>query len=315
MINWQQTVFLFPGQGSQVVGMGAEIAAQYPIARALYDQADDILGFSLSQMCFEGPADDLNNTINTQPALYVTSLAIWEAFRQETSDAQPAMIAGHSLGEITALAAAGAIEFEPGLRLVRERGRLMAEAGEQSPGAMAAILGLDVDVVQAVCQEASEAAGKPLVLANDNCPGQIVISGDSAALDHALPLAKERGARRAIKLAVSVAAHSPLMAYSSQAYREAVLNTPIKLPQIPVVGNSNVDFLATEQMIQDELSNQLTSPVRWTESIQFMQKQGMTTFIEFGPKGVLKGLLRKIDRDATGISLEKPADLEALLQA
>lgn len=313
MMDWQTTAFLFPGQGSQAVGMGAEIAAQYPIAHALYEQADAILGIPLSQMCFEGPESELNETENTQPALFVTSLAILRALQTER-DVQPAMVAGHSLGEITALVAAGAIEFEHGLRLVRERGRLMAEAGEQSPGAMAAILGLDVETLRAVCAEASAAVGKPLVVANDNCPGQIVISGDSQALDFALPLAQAQGAKRTIKLAVSVAAHSPLMAYAETEFKQVIARTPITTPHIPIVGNIHATFLTEIDDIRTELSGQLTSAVRWTETIQMMRVQGISTFVELGTKAVLKGLLKKIDREAIGLSLEKPADFAEVLQ-
>lgn len=312
-MDWQKTVFLFPGQGSQAVGMGAEIATHYPAAQALYNQADALLGVSLSRLCFEGPEAELNETYNTQPALFVTGLAILKALQTER-DIQPAMVAGHSLGEITALVAAGAIDFEHGLHLVRERGRLMAEAGDQSPGAMAAILGLDAETLRAICAEASAATGKPLVVANDNCPGQIVISGDSQALDHALPLAQAQGAKRTIKLAVSVAAHSPLMAHAEAEFKQVIARTPITTPHIPIVGNIHADFLTEVDAIRAELSGQLTSAVRWTESIQTMTQHGMTTFIEFGPKAVLKSLLKKIDREAIAISLEKPTDFTEILQ-
>ena len=312
-MNWQETAFLFPGQGSQAVGMGAEIAENYPLAKALYDKADEVLGFSLSNLCFEGPEDDLNETSNTQPALYVTSLAILKALQTANPDAKPRMIAGHSLGEITALAAAGAMSFEDGLRLVHERGRLMKEAGEKSPGAMAAILGVDTTIVKEICEAAAASSGAPLVLANDNCPGQVVISGDEGALDKALAIAQERGARRAVKLAVSVAAHSPLMASSAEEFGQIVSTIPIQNPKVPVVANSTVELLDSIEKIQVEVSAQLTSPVRWTESIEFMREQGITTFIEFGPKAVLKGLLRRIDRNLIGIAVETPADIETML--
>lgn len=318
-IDWQKTAFMFPGQGSQEVGMGAEIAAHTPAAKAIYDQADEILGLAFSRLCFEGPEDELNDTYNTQPALYITCLAILAALKTDLGERQiqaaPHMIAGHSLGEITALVAAGAIDFPAGLRLVRERGRLMRAAGEQSPGAMAAIMGLDVEIVREICQDASQKFAKPLVVANDNCPGQLVISGDIEALDYALPITQEKGARRAVKLPISIAAHSPLMAHSAAEFRQVVESTPMILPTVPVVGNASAAVLPDERAIRDELSGQLMSPVRWTETIQLMVKQGITTFIEFGPKAVLKGLLKRIDRDATGISLEKSADIQALLQS
>lgn len=316
MIDWDKTAFLFPGQGSQVVGMGADVAMNYPVAQAVFAQADKILGVPFSQLCFSGPEDELNDTYNTQPALYITSIAILKALQSEQGNGVqlPAIIAGHSLGEITALVAAESIDFENGLALVRERGRLMREAGEKSPGAMAAILGLDVDVLQKICDAAAAATGQPLVIANDNCPGQIVISGGEKALDHALPLAQEQGARHAVKLPISIAAHSPLMAHSAEAFRRVIENTPIVAPKVPVVGNSTASLMPDVDQIRDELSSQLTSPVRWTETIQLMLNQGVTTFVEFGPKAVLKGLLRRIDRSATGIALETAADIQALLE-
>lgn len=316
MIDWNKTAFLFPGQGSQVVGMGADIAMHYPVAKAVFDEADKILGLPFSQICFEGPEEELNDTYNTQPALYIASLAILKALSHELDDAMqlPAMIAGHSLGEITALVAAESISFEDGLLLVRERGRLMKEAGEKSPGAMAAILGLEVATLQQICDTAAEATGEPLVIANDNCPGQVVISGGEKALDHALPIAKEQGARHAMKLAVSVAAHSPLMSHSAEEFRQIVENTPIEPPKVPVIGNATATIMPDVTQIRDELSGQLTSPVRWTETIQLMLNSNITTFIELGPKGVLKGLLRRIDRSAIGIGLEATADIQAILE-
>jgi len=320
MINLQTTALVFPGQGSQTVGMGAEIAAQYPSAREIFAQADRILGVPFSQICFEGPAEQLDETYNTQPALYITSLAILAALNAELaargqSAATPAYVAGHSLGELSALAAVGAMEFEPGLKLVRERGRLMREAGEKSPGAMAAILGLDLEPLRQLCEEASAATGGVLVVANDNCPGQTVISGDDRALDYALPLAKERGAKRALKLAVSIAAHSPLMATSQAEFRKAVENTPIAPPKTPTIGNVSAQPLTTEAMILEELSAQLTSPVRWTESVQAMVNAGVTHFIELGPKAVLAGLVKRIDKNVSAVCIENPAQLVALLEA
>ncbi len=312
MLEWQKTAFLFPGQGSQVVGMGAEIATQYPHARDIYDRADKLLETPISKLCFEGPPEDLNDTYNTQPALFITSLAILKALAPPEN---PAMTAGHSMGEISALAAAQALDFDDGLRLVRERGRLMREAGDKSPGAMAAIIGLDIELLRTICADATQHIGKPLVIANDNCPGQVVISGDSATLDYALPIIQDKGARRAVKLAVSVAAHSPLMEISTVAFHKIVESTPIRGPKIPVIGNANAAPLLDETMIRNELSAQLNSPVRWTESMQFMLDQGITTFVEIGPKGVLKGLLRRIDRKATAISIENPADIDAFSQS
>ncbi|PJF44765.1 MAG: [acyl-carrier-protein] S-malonyltransferase [Phototrophicales bacterium] len=314
MIDWQKTAFLFPGQGSQQVGMGKAIAEAFSAAKAIFDEADRVFDVPFSRLLFEGPEDELNMTYNTQPALFVTSIAVLAALKSVYGeDIQPAMVAGHSLGEITSLVVAEAIRFEDGLRLVRERARLMGVAGEKSPGAMAAILGLEVETLTQICQEASEKVGRPVVVANDNCPGQIVISGDRAALEHALELCKAAGARRVLPLAVSVAAHSPLMAESAQQFRETILAaTPIHPPKIPVIGNANADFLPTPEIIRHELGIQITSPVRWTETMQLMLKHGISTFLEIGSKSVLCGLLKRIDRNAVCIVIEKPEDIHQL---
>ncbi|PJF39504.1 MAG: [acyl-carrier-protein] S-malonyltransferase [Chloroflexi bacterium] len=315
MVNWSTTAFVFPGQGSQTVGMSQDIAEAYPVARELFEQADEILGFSLSNLCFNGPEDELNDTINTQPALFVSGMATLRALQNELPDAKPVFVAGHSLGEFTALAAAGAISFEDGLKLVRERGRLMKEAGTRSPGAMAALLGLDADAVRSLVAQVSEATGKTLVLANDNCPGQIVISGDNAALDTGLEAAKEAGARRAVKLAVSIAAHSPLMESVASEFREALAAANFSTPDVPVYGNVNAAPLSDVAAIRQELDAQLTQSVRWTESVQAMIVAGAEQFIELGPGDVLTGLLRRIDRSKKGIPLNSVDAIHSLTQA
>lgn len=311
-MDWSTTALVFPGQGSQVVGMGADVAAAYPVARATFDEADTILGTNFSDLCFNGPEDILNDTINTQPALYVCSIAILRALQSEIPAMQPACAAGHSLGELTALAATGALNFADGLRLVRERGRLMKQAGETHPGAMAALLGLDAAQAKAVCEQAEAQTSGRLVLANDNCPGQVVISGDIAALDLALELAKTAGAKRAVKLAVSVAAHSPLMASASAEFQQAIAATTLNTPAVPVYGNVNTAPLNTIEAIQIELNNQLTETVRWTESVQAMIAAGITRFIEIGSKDVLTGLIRRIDRNVTTITINNVESLRAL---
>jgi [acyl-carrier-protein] S-malonyltransferase len=314
MIDWATTAFLFPGQGSQEVGMGADLVRDYPEAEATFTLADKLLGFSLSTLCFGGPAEDLNDTLNTQPALYVMGIAIQRVLNAAFEDEiRPAYAAGHSLGEFTALTAAGALSFADGLELVRERGRLMKAAGERSPGLMAAILGLDADAVRALCAEISEQMGKPLVLANDNCPGQIVISGDTEAVEAALPLAAERGAKRVVPLTVSVASHSPLMESIGVEFRQALDSTPFNTPAVPVVGNVEADLLKDEDAIRHELSEQLTSTVRWTESVQYMLGAGINTFIELGSKDVLSGLIKRIDRSATRITLNSAESVAAFL--
>lgn len=311
-MNWQQTAFLFPGQGSQAIGMGRALAEAYPVVQQTFEQANAILGYDLAQLCFEGPAELLNETIHTQPALYVAGAAAFRAF-SETIPAAPAFVAGHSLGEFTALFAAGALTFEDGLRLVHQRASLMRDAGQKSPGAVAALLGLEVAVVQELCAEAQQATGEIVVLANDNCPGQVVISGSHFALDKALTLATERGAKKAVKLAVSVAVHSPLMQAAGEAFKAAVDETPLHPPHIPVVANVSAQPVTDVDSIRHELSVQITSPVRWTESIQAMLAAGVHTFVEMGPGGVLKGLIKRIDRSAAGFSIEIPEDIEKLV--
>jgi [acyl-carrier-protein] S-malonyltransferase len=224
---------------------------------------------------------------------------------------QPACAAGHSLGELTALTAAGAMELEDGLLLVRERGRLMKAAGEESPGGMAALLGLDAPALAEVCAEAAGWTGGVVQIANDNCPGQVVISGDNAALNQAMELARARGARRAVRLAVSIAAHSPLMQGVAERFRQAVDAVPFIAPGVPVVGNVLARPLADANALRAELPAQLTSPVRWRESVQAMLALGATTFLEFGPKDVLTGLLKRIDAGAVGIAIGAPDALPA----
>ncbi len=306
------TALLFPGQGSQVVGMGQDLAQKHPQVRQLYDEADEILGFSLSSLCFEGPKEALDDTINTQPAIFVTSLAVLRTLEAEERLPKPALAAGHSLGELTALAAAGAMHFVDGLRLVRERGRLMKLAGEQSPGGMAAVLKMDNAEVERACREASDELGKAVQVANYNSPGQVVISGDREALARATELLQERGGRRIIPLAVSIAAHSPLMANIVLAFRKAVEATPFRAPRIPVVANISARPLASIGEIQDELAGQLTWPVRWTASVQWMIENGATRFIEVGPQDVLSKLVKRIDRSVDAISVGDMPSIEAM---
>ncbi len=316
MIDWTKTALVFPGQGSQEIGMGADLVTQYPEAEATFALADEILGFALSNLCFNGPAEALNDTYNTQPALYVMGIALLRildaAFQDEL---RPAFVAGHSLGEFTALTAAGALSFTDGLRLVRERGRLMNEASQRAPGAMAALLGLEADVVRDLCAQVSQQTGKTLVLANDNCPGQLVISGDRQALDVAIPLAVERGAKRAMPLTVSVASHSPLMKAITADFRAVLDNTPFNAPAVPVIGNVQAASLLSADAIRAELGDQLTSTVRWTESVQTMRAHGIELFIELGPKDVLSGLIKRIDRAAERVTLNNAESVNTFLAA
>ncbi|MEE8389766.1 MAG: ACP S-malonyltransferase [Anaerolineae bacterium] len=287
--------YLFPGQGSQHVGMGRDLCTTFPVARAVFDQADRILGIDLSQLCFDGPSDTLNDTWNTQAAIFVTSVAALRALEERGTD-RPVYIAGHSMGEFSALVAAGALSFEDGLKLVRERGRLMKQADEHSPGGMAAILGLERELLEAICVTVQAQSGEYVGVANDNCPGQVVISGATGALERAMELAKEQGAKRATRLAISIAAHSPLMAQAAAEFRRALDATPFHEPGIPLVANATALPLTDPDEIRDALGRQLTSPVRWAESMRWMIAQGVTRFVEVGSKEILTGLLRRIDR-------------------
>ncbi len=313
MTNWEKTAIIFPGQGSQAVGMGKDFAEKFTIAKEIFEQADDLLGYALSKICWDGPEDDLNQTNYTQPALYVTSMAIWRVLQQELPDVKPAWVAGHSLGEFTALTVAGAMSYEEGLQLVQTRGSLMQQAGVDSPGAMAALLGLDTDKVTELCEAVSQETGQVVVLANDNCPGQVVVSGDIGAIDHLVEVASDAGAKRAVKLSVSVAAHSPLMASALASFKEKLNQITVNAPVIPVYGNVSASPLKTVDEIRKELDHQLTQTVRWTESMQAIIDEGAETFVEVGSKDVLSGLMKRIDRKQTRISLNSVEAFEAFI--
>ena len=310
----EKTAFLFPGQGSQLVGMGKALGENELAARQVFEQADDFLEFSLSRLAWEGPEDELNDTVNTQPALMVHSTAVYQVFRQRHPGFQPAFVAGHSMGELSALIACGALPYLEALGLVRRRGELMKRAGEVSPGGMAAILGLDIPTLEAVCAQASAGVGpqESVQVANDNCPGQVVISGAREALERALELARQAGARRAVALAVSIAAHSPLMMHAQQDFNQAVEEALIQDPHTPLVGNVTAAPLTNTEAIRQDLRAQLTSRVRWTESIQFMIAHGVDTFIELGPGNVLAGLIKRIDRQVKAYPLGNPEDFDRL---
>ena len=260
---------------------------------------------------WDGPESELNDTVNTQPALFVHSLASFRVFSHLYPDFKPAALAGHSLGELSALAAARALSFKSGLRLVRKRGELMKTAGEKNPGGMAAVLNLDIPALEKVCVEASR-DGESVQVANDNCPGQVVISGAKAAVERAMAGAKTAGAKRAIPLAVSIAAHSTLMNLMQDEWNEAVNASGMKDAQIQIVGNVVAKPIQSAPDLRKDIQSQMQSRVRWTETIQLLAGQGITTFIEVGPGNVLMGLIRRINPAATGYLLGGPSDFAAL---
>ena len=287
--------FLFPGQGAQHVGMGKSIAEKYPAARALYDRAAEILGFDLAKLCFEGPADELDLTVNSQPALYVTSLAALEMLRADSPDVVLAceMTAGLSLGEYTALVFAGAITFDDGLRLVQRRGAAMQEAADATPSGMISSLLLKTEQVEAVCEEARSAG--LLEIANYLCPGNIVLSGDNAACERAVELIDEAGGR-AVPLAVAGAFHTEIMQPADARLAEVLAGVPLKKPEIPTVSNVDARPHDDPDEIRELLVRQVVSPVLWEDSIRHMLDAGVDEFYEIGPGRVLRGLLKRINR-------------------
>ena len=289
--------YIFPGQGSQFQGMAADLYERSDKARAVIDEADDVLGFSLSQMMFEGSDEDLKRTDITQPAIYVHSIALKEAVG---ADFQPDMVAGHSLGEFSALAAAGGITWQEGLKLIKLRANAMQQACTLAPSTMAAILGLDDEVVDVCCREISDT----VVAANYNSPGQVVISGTVTGVDTACEVLLQKGAKRAIKLQVGGAFHSPLMEPAREELEEAIRATDIVVPIAPIFQNVTGQQHREVDEIRKNLIAQLTAPVKWAASIRSMYIAGATTFIEVGPGKVLTGLVRKIERDVITEQLE-----------
>ena len=304
-------LYMFPGQGSQQVGMAEELAEVYPDARAVFMEADEVLGAPISRICFEGPEDVLTDTINAQPALFASSMAALCAIQAELGYLpRPALFAGHSMGEYTALAAAGCIDFADGLRLVRERGRLMKEAGAKQPGRMAAVIGLSEEVVAQVCAEVAEASGGVAQIANDNCPGQIVVSGDEDSIAAVMPGLEKAGARRVVPLAVSIAAHSPLMAPAASQLEATIETVEVRDPLAPLIGNTSGRPLDNAGAICQELNAQLTGSVKWAASMKYALDAGVETAVEIGPGSVLTGLMRRIDRKGKRANVADAADVQ-----
>lgn len=295
--------YLFAGQGSQYVGMGKDLYDTFPEARKVFDRAEEILGFELKKICFNGPEDKLKATDVSQPAIVTTSIAAFEVFKTK-SNLVPSFVAGLSLGEYSALIAAGSLTFDNGIRLIHKRGQLMEEASKKHPGKMAAVLELPLEKLKEICFKSGAE------IANLNCPGQVVITGKVEAVNQAMELCAQAGAKRVIPLDVSGGFHSSLMFEASVELKLVLDNISISEPQVPVISNYTAQPQYKVGQIIENLVNQIRGSVRWEESMKFMLSNGVTNFIEFGPGKVLKGLMRRIDSNAQVINIEKKSDIE-----
>ncbi|HMJ66149.1 MAG TPA: ACP S-malonyltransferase [Candidatus Binatia bacterium] len=304
-----KTVLLFAGQGAQTVGMGKDLAAQIPTVKSWFDRANATLGYDLARICFEGPEAELTKTEHAQPGIFLVGWLAFELLREKVPGLEFHATAGLSLGEFTALAAAGAMSFEDGLRIVRERGRFMQEACETTQGGMAAIIGLDEAATRQVCSE------EGVYLANLNCPGQIVISGASDKLQQACELAKTRGAKRALPLIVAGAYHSPLMSSVRTKLEQALRSVRISQPKVTVVSNVTAEPHGPPAQIAQRLVEQVTASVRWEDSMRYLLAQGFTRFIELGPGTALSGFMKRIDKNAQMLNVADVPSLEATVKA
>jgi len=306
--------FVFPGQGAQTIGMGQALAAAYPAAKAVFDEVDEALGESLSSLIWEGDIETLTLTQNAQPALMATSLAAMRALEAEgITIASAAFVAGHSLGEYSALAAAGAISVADTARLLRTRGQAMQSAVPVGEGAMAAILGLDLEAVRAVAEEAAQ--GEVCQAANDNDPTQVVVSGTKAAVERAAVIAKEKGAKRALMLPVSAPFHCALMQPAADVMAEALAGVVITAPAVPLIANVRAEAVSDPDLIRALLVEQVTGSVRWRESVLYMAAQGVTEAWEIGAGKALSGMIRKIDREIACKAVGTPEDVKALVES
>ncbi len=308
--------YVFPGQGSQAVGMGQDLSEAFPEAKEVFQEVDEALKQNLSTLMFEGPDSDLVLTENAQPALMAVSLAVIRVLEKQGNVSirnTARYVAGHSLGEYSALAAAGSLSVETTARLLKTRGKAMQEAVPVGEGAMAALIGLDLDVAQEVAAEAA-ADGQVCAAANDNAPGQVVVSGHAAAVERAVELAKDKGAKRAVLLSVSAPFHCALMQPAADVMAEALGNVDIAAPVVPLIANVTAASVIDPDDIRRLLVSQVTAMVRWRESVSLMREAGVDTLIEAGAGKVLTGLARRIDRDLTAVSLQSPADIEEFLK-
>ncbi|WP_149572264.1 ACP S-malonyltransferase [Serratia nevei] len=306
-----QFAFVFPGQGSQTVGMLAELAAQFPIVEETFGEASSALGYDLWQLVQQGPAEELNKTWQTQPALLAASVAIFRVWQQQGGKA-PALMAGHSLGEYSALVCAGVLDFKAAIRLVELRGKLMQEAVPEGTGAMYAIIGLDNDAITKACEESAQ--GQVVSPVNFNSPGQVVIAGNKEAVERAGAACKAAGAKRALPLPVSVPSHCALMKPAADKLAVALQDITFNAPQVPVVNNVDVRTENDPEAIRSALVRQLYSPVRWTESVEFIAAQGVTSLLEVGPGKVLTGLTKRIVDTLTAAAVNDTASLSAALE-